>query len=83
MNACEIAGKALKDVKVVFNGAGAAGISCAKMFVAAGVQKNISAILFVVHVERTLVGKDDDSVVLRIVSARRADRKERELYDEG
>lgn len=40
MNACEIAGKALKDVKVVFNGAGAAGISCAKMFVAAGVQKN-------------------------------------------
>ena len=40
MNACEIAGKTLKDVKVVFNGAGAAGISCAKMFVAAGVQKN-------------------------------------------
>ena len=40
MNACEIADKALKDVKVVFNGAGAAGISCAKMFVAAGVQKN-------------------------------------------
>ncbi len=40
INACEIAGKALKDVKVVFNGAGAAGISCAKMFVAAGVQKN-------------------------------------------
>lgn len=39
MNACEIAGKALKDVKVVFNGAGAAGISCAKMFVAAGVRK--------------------------------------------
>lgn len=48
-----------------------------------GFSETVSAILFVVHVERTLVGKDDDSVVLRIVSARRADRKERELYDEG
>ncbi len=39
MNACEIVGKKLSDVKVVVNGAGAAGISCAKMFMAAGVQK--------------------------------------------
>ncbi len=42
MNACEIVGKKLGDIKVVVNGAGAAGISCAKMFVAAGVKlKNI------------------------------------------
>ncbi len=39
MNACEIVGKKLADVKVVVNGAGAAGISCAKMFVAAGVKR--------------------------------------------
>ncbi len=40
MNACEIVGKKLEDVKVVVNGAGAAGISCAKMFVAAGVSRD-------------------------------------------
>jgi len=39
MNAAEIVGKRLKDLKVVFNGAGAAGISCAKMFVAVGVPR--------------------------------------------
>jgi malate dehydrogenase (oxaloacetate-decarboxylating)(NADP+) len=39
MNACEIVGKKLQDIKVVVNGAGAAGISCAKMFVAAGVKR--------------------------------------------
>ncbi|MFA6846515.1 MAG: malic enzyme-like NAD(P)-binding protein, partial [Sphaerochaetaceae bacterium] len=38
MNACEITGKELKDIKLVVNGAGAAGFSCAKMFVAAGVK---------------------------------------------
>lgn len=36
MNAAEIVGKPLDKMKIVFNGAGAAGISCAKMFVAAG-----------------------------------------------
>jgi len=39
MNSCEIVGKKLEDIKVVVNGAGAAGISCAKMFVAAGVKR--------------------------------------------
>jgi malate dehydrogenase (oxaloacetate-decarboxylating)(NADP+) len=38
-NAAEIVGKKLADMKVVFNGAGAAGISTAKMFVAAGVAR--------------------------------------------
>jgi malate dehydrogenase (oxaloacetate-decarboxylating)(NADP+) len=37
MNAAEIVGKPLSDLSVVVNGAGAAGISCAKMFIAAGV----------------------------------------------
>lgn len=39
MNASEITGKPLETMKVVFNGAGAAGISCAKMFIAAGVKE--------------------------------------------
>ncbi len=39
LNACEVTGKALDQVKVVFNGAGAAGISCALMFLSAGVRK--------------------------------------------
>jgi malate dehydrogenase (oxaloacetate-decarboxylating)(NADP+) len=40
MNAAEIVGKRLKDLKVVFNGAGAAGISCAKMLVAVGIKRD-------------------------------------------
>lgn len=40
MNAAEITGRKLSDLKVVVNGAGAAGISCARMFVAAGVKKS-------------------------------------------
>jgi malate dehydrogenase (oxaloacetate-decarboxylating)(NADP+) len=39
MNASEVVGKKLADLKIVVNGAGAAGISCAKMFVAAGVNR--------------------------------------------
>lgn len=39
MNACEVVNKKLSDIKVVVNGAGAAGISCSRMFIAAGVKK--------------------------------------------
>jgi len=39
MNASEVTGKKLADIKVVVNGAGAAGISCARMFITAGVKK--------------------------------------------
>ena len=38
MNATELVNKNLADIKVVVNGAGAAGVSCAKMFIAAGVK---------------------------------------------
>lgn len=37
LNAAEIAGKKMEDLKVVVNGAGAAGIRCTEMFIAAGV----------------------------------------------
>ena len=41
-NALEVAGKKIEDVKIVVNGAGAAAISCTKMYVALGAQtKNI------------------------------------------
>jgi malate dehydrogenase (oxaloacetate-decarboxylating)(NADP+) len=39
INALEINGKKVEDVKVVINGAGAAAISCAKLYVALGVTK--------------------------------------------
>ncbi len=39
LNASEITGKKLADMKIVFNGAGAAGTSCMKMFVSAGAKK--------------------------------------------
>ena len=39
INACDIVGKSLDKVRVVVNGAGAAGISCSKMFLAAGVRR--------------------------------------------
>ena len=39
MNASEIAGKSLSSLKVVVSGAGAAGISCARMFTLIGVRK--------------------------------------------
>ena len=39
LNAAEIVGKKLGDMKVVFSGAGAAGCSCARMFLKMGVKK--------------------------------------------
>jgi malate dehydrogenase (oxaloacetate-decarboxylating)(NADP+) len=39
VNALELAGKKIGDVKVVFNGAGASGIACAKFYVSLGVSK--------------------------------------------
>lgn len=39
LNALEIVGKNIADVKVVFNGAGAAGIACASFYISLGVKK--------------------------------------------
>ncbi len=39
MNAAQITGKKLENMKVVFSGAGAAGCSCARMFLSLGVKK--------------------------------------------
>ena len=39
LNAVEVVGKSIDQIKVVFNGAGAAGIACAWFYIALGVQK--------------------------------------------
>jgi malate dehydrogenase (oxaloacetate-decarboxylating)(NADP+) len=39
LNACEIIGRRLKDLRIVINGAGAAGIACAKMYLQLGARK--------------------------------------------
>ncbi len=39
LNALEVSGKKIDEVKVVFCGAGAAGIACAKLYLALGVKK--------------------------------------------
>lgn len=38
LNACQIIGKKLSDIKIVVNGAGASAISCTKIFVSLGVK---------------------------------------------
>lgn len=38
LNALEIAGKKIEKVQVVVNGAGAAAVSCAKLYIALGVK---------------------------------------------
>jgi malate dehydrogenase (oxaloacetate-decarboxylating)(NADP+) len=39
LNACELIGRRLKDLRIVINGAGAAGIACARMYVELGASK--------------------------------------------
>ncbi|WP_448203684.1 NADP-dependent malic enzyme [Azospirillum sp. sgz302134] len=39
INACDITGRNIKDVKMVVNGAGAAGIACAELFTTMGVPR--------------------------------------------
>ncbi len=39
LNACEIADKKIENVKIVVNGAGAAAVSCAKLYIAVGAKK--------------------------------------------
>jgi malate dehydrogenase (oxaloacetate-decarboxylating)(NADP+) len=39
LNACEIQGKKLEKIKMVVNGAGAAAVSCSKMYLTLGVKK--------------------------------------------
>ena len=56
LNALEVNGKNIEDVKVVVNGAGAAAISCTKLYIALGVKKENVVMLDsrgVINTERT------------------------------
>ena len=56
LNALEVNGKNIEDVKVVVNGAGAAAISCTKLYIALGVKKENVVMLDsrgVISTERT------------------------------
>jgi malate dehydrogenase (oxaloacetate-decarboxylating)(NADP+) len=56
INAVELSGKKLKDIKLVINGAGASANSCAKMYIAVGVKKENITMLDskgVIHKGRT------------------------------
>ena len=39
LNACQIVGKKMADIKLVVNGAGASAIACSKIFVHLGIKK--------------------------------------------
>ncbi len=39
LNACEITGRKMSEIKVVMNGAGAASVSCGRIFIALGVRR--------------------------------------------
>jgi malate dehydrogenase (oxaloacetate-decarboxylating)(NADP+) len=39
LNACELAGKKIENVKILINGAGASAVSCAKLYLLLGVKK--------------------------------------------
>ena len=68
LNASEIIGKKMEDLKIVFNGTGAAGVSCSKMFVAAGAKReNIimcdsKGVIYKGRVERMTPEKTDLAV---------------------
>jgi len=56
INACEIAGKELSKIRILINGAGAAAISCAKLYVSVGAKKS-NILMFdskgLLHVDRS------------------------------
>jgi malate dehydrogenase (oxaloacetate-decarboxylating)(NADP+) len=73
INACEIAGKKIEKVKLVVNGAGASANSCAKMYMAVGVQKDNITMLDskgILHLDR------DDLDENKKFFARKKDKRE-------
>ena len=62
LNAVEITKKKLSEVKVVFNGAGAAAMSCAKIFISLGVDPKILLCATLV----ALLMKKEESLLINI-----------------
>jgi malate dehydrogenase (oxaloacetate-decarboxylating)(NADP+) len=70
MNACEIQGKKLEKIKMVVNGAGAAAVSCTKMYLNLGVKlENI--VMFDIHGLITPARTDLDDIRLEFATTRK------------
>ncbi|HVW94631.1 MAG TPA: NADP-dependent malic enzyme [Mucilaginibacter sp.] len=70
LNACEIQGKKLEKIKMVVNGAGAAAVSCSKMYLALGVKKE-NLVMFDINGLIAPDRKDLDDIRLEFASTRK------------
>lgn len=68
-NACEIQGKKLEKIKMVVNGAGAAAVSCSKMYLALGVKRE-NMVMFDVNGVITPNRTDLDDIRLEFATNR-------------
>ncbi|MEN0053168.1 MAG: NADP-dependent malic enzyme [Mucilaginibacter sp.] len=69
MNACEIQGKKLDKIKMVVNGAGAAAVSCSKMYLSLGVKKE-NLVMFDINGLLTPDRTDLDDIRLEFATSR-------------
>ncbi|MDB5001751.1 MAG: malic enzyme [Mucilaginibacter sp.] len=70
MNACEIQGKKLDKIKMVVNGAGAAAVSCTKMYLSLGVKKE-NLVMFDINGLLTPERADLDEMRLQFATQRK------------
>jgi malate dehydrogenase (oxaloacetate-decarboxylating)(NADP+) len=70
MNACEIQGKKLDKIKLVVNGAGAAAVSCTKMYLSLGVKKE-NLVMFDINGLLTPERTDLDEMRLQFATNRK------------
>ncbi len=70
LNACEIQGKKLDKIKMVINGAGAAAVSCSKMYLALGVKKE-NLVMFDINGLITQHRTDLDEMRLQFATERK------------
>src|SRR6201746_924481 len=70
LNACEIQGKKLDKIKMVVNGAGAAAVSCSKMYLALGVKRE-NLVMFDINGLITPARTDLDDIRLAFATTRK------------
>src|SRR6201986_2522367 len=70
LNACEIQGKKLEKIKLVVNGAGAAAVSCTKMYLSLGVKKE-NLVMFDINGLITPDRKDLDDIRMEFATQRK------------
>lgn len=80
LNACELQGKNLEEVKIVVNGAGAAAISCTRLYVSLGAKKENVVMLDRSGVIRAT--RDNlDAIKAEFATAREIDTLEQAMVD--